>query len=108
MTNPKKSKGEVFIDFIQNTTKNYVEFYVEGSGWLIYLRENIEIVSDNWFSSTKFVASKHNLLNENPDVIFFENLYRINASFIENENNVKYNLHFNTLNVFADKITAFH
>lgn len=108
MNNPQKEKGQIFLDFINNTSKTHIEFYVDGLGWLILLKENIEIVSDNWFTSTKFVASKFDLHDNNPHAIELVNVYRFNPSFVENDNNVKYNLHFDHLIVFADKITAFH
>lgn len=108
MDTNQKIKSEAFIAFIEKTEKNHIEFYVEGLGWLILLKDNIEIVSDNWFTSTKFIASSYTLDETFKNLILFKNIYRINPSFIENENNVKYNLHFNELNVFADKIIAFH
>lgn len=108
MDSNKKNKAEAFLAFVENSPKNHVEFYVEGLGWLIVLKENIEIVSDNWFTSTKYNASSYGIHEENTNLLVFKNIYRINPSFIENDNNVKYNLHFNELNVFVDRIIAFH
>lgn len=101
-------KAETFLEFIQNSPKNHVEFFIDGLGWLILLKENIEIVSDNWFTSTKFNASTYQIHPSTKELMVFTNIYRLNPSFAENENNVKYNLHYNDLNVFVDQIVAFH
>ncbi|MBM7560520.1 hypothetical protein [Fusibacter tunisiensis] len=102
------NKGRAFYKYYSETDKNTIEFYVEGLGWMILLKENIEIVSDNWFSSMKFTASEISLNEEETNLIIIKNVYRANSSFIDNENNVKYNLHFDVLHLYADKIVAFH
>ncbi|MGX8797902.1 hypothetical protein ACR6HW_17865 [Fusibacter sp. JL298sf-3] len=103
-----KATSHVFLSFIKESPKNHIEFYVDGLGWLILLKENIEIVSDNWFTSTKYSESKYAVHPDNEQIIVLENIYRLNPPFVENENNVKYNLHYNQLHINADKIVAFH
>jgi hypothetical protein len=56
----------------------------------------------------KFTASEISLKEEETNLIIIKNVYRANSSFIDNENNVKYNLHFDILYLYADKIVAFH
>lgn len=108
MTTEKKSDGVCFLDYINQSPSTHVELFVEGLGWLILLKESIEIVSDNWFTSTKFIASQYKLVEGTEDIIELKNVYRVNASHIENDNNVKYNLHYETLNINAKKIIAYH
>jgi len=101
------SKQNLFIDYVNNSSKNEIEFYVEGLGWLIVLKENIEIVTDNWFASTKYLASTIEVVDENSKLILFSNIYKHNSSFIENVNNTQYSLWFDEINIFANKIVAF-
>jgi len=102
-------KTHAFLDYFNNTTRITVEFYVDGIGWLIILKENIEIVSDNWFASSKFLASTCRPLDSDTStLICFTNVYRKNPTFVENANNVKYNMLFDELCVFVDKIVAFY
>lgn len=99
-------KTNTFLDFFNTTEKTTVEFFVEGLGWLIILKENIEIVSDNWFASSMFLASECTI--ENIATLSLKNVYRLNTTFNENANNVKYNLVFDKILLFADKIVAYH
>lgn len=99
-------KTSTFLDYFNTTEKTIVEFFVEGLGWLIILKENIEIVSDNWFASSMFLASECAI--ENPATLALKNVYRLNTTFNENANNVKYNLVFDKILLFADKIVAYH
>ncbi len=96
-----------FLEYLQQTENSHIEFFVEGIGWLIILKENIEIVSDNWFASTKYLASSVELIDEVVGVIKFSNVYTLNTTFTENKNNTKYNLMFDEINIFANKIVAF-
>lgn len=101
-------KTYVFLDYFNNTTRNIVEFYVEGIGWLTILKEDIEIVSDNWFASSMFISSTCKPLDpETSTLICFTNVYAKNTTYMENANNVKYNMVFDELCVFVDKIVAF-
>jgi hypothetical protein len=99
-------KTKAFLDFFIATDRTTVEFYVEGLGWLIILKENIEVVSDNWFASSMFLASECTM--ENVATLSLKNVYRLNTTFNENANNVKYNLVFDKILLFADKIVAYH
>lgn len=102
-------KINAFFDYFNNTSRTTVEFLVDGIGWLVVLKENIEIVSDNWFASTKYTSSTCKILEpDTASLICFTNVYQKNSTFIENNNNVKYNLLFDEICVFVDKIVAFH
>ena len=103
-----QSKGKLFLDHIHKTQNTSVEFYVEGLGWLILLKDNIEIVSDNWFASTKYLKSSYESVADNTELLDLTNVYVTNASFVENANNVKYNMLFDHLFLDAGKIVAFH
>ena len=102
-------KTNAFLDYFNNTSRVSIEFLVDGIGWLVILKENIEIVSDNWFASSKFISSTCRTLDsETSSLLCFTNVYQKNASFIENANNVKYNMVFDEICVFVDKIVAFY
>ena len=101
-------KTASFLDYFNNTPNSSVELLVDGLGWLIILKDNIEIVSDNWFASTKYLSSTCDVANSaSPCVLHFKNVYKKNATFIDNSNNLKYNLIFDELNIFVDKIVAY-
>ena len=102
-----KAKSQALLHFFATSKKNSVEICVDGLGWLIVLRENIEIVADNWFTSSKYLASTVEAMDQEGAVIRLTNVYKINASFIENANNVKYNLTFDEIYICSDKITAY-
>lgn len=110
MTNSSNNeKTMAFLDYFNNTSKQTVEFLVEGLGWLVIMKESIEIVSDNWFASTKYSESTCNTLDlDTPSLICMTNVYMKNATFIDNNNNVKFNLAFDELCVFIDKVVAFY
>jgi len=101
------NKAETILNYFKTCTNPTIEIYVEGIGWLILMRDNIEIVSDNWFSSTKFIASEIEISEETPAIISCKNVYKKNATYNENANNSKYNLHFDVLNIFTDQIVAY-
>lgn len=104
----KNEKTTAFLDYFNNTQNSYVELLVEGIGWLIVLKDSIEIVSDNWFASTKYLSSKCDVASEGAScLIHLKNVYQKNSTFIDNANNMKYNMIFDELNIFADKIVAF-
>lgn len=106
ISNETFEKSKAFLDYFNATESTTVEFFVDGLGWLIILKENIEIVSDNWFASSMFLASECAI--ENPATLSLKNVYRLNTTFNENANNVKYNLVFDKILLFADKIVAYH
>lgn len=107
--NQNNEKANAFLDYYTNTNRQYVEFLVDGIGWLIVLKENIEIVSDNWFASTKYLASScKSLESERSSLLCFTNVYQKNAAIMEHSNNVKYNLVFDEICIFADRIVAFY
>lgn len=101
------AKAEALIQYFKDSKKEMVEIYVDGLGWLIILKENIEIVSDNWFASTKYNSSTAEIINAEASLIRLTNVYRLNSSFVENANNVKYNLMFDEICIYADKVSAF-
>lgn len=107
--NINNEKINTFLDYFNNTGRSSVEVLVDGIGWLILLKENIEIVSDNWFASTKYSASTVKILEpETSSLVCFTNIYQKNLTFTENANNVKYNMLFDEICIFIDKIVAFH
>lgn len=102
-----KAIANALINYFNNSTKTIVEIYVDGLGWLIILTENIEIVSDNWFASTKYNRSTAELLSDDSAIVKLTNVYKLNSSFVENANNVKYNLMFDEIYICTEKISAF-
>lgn len=102
-----KAKANAIITFFMNSEKEFIEINVNGLGWLVVLRHDVEVVTDNWFTSTKFLASTVELIDEEAATIQLTNVYKINSTFIENANNVKYNRQFDTICVFADSIVAY-
>ncbi len=101
------AKAKALLKYFDTTEKGVVEIYSEGLGWLIVLTNNIEIVSDNWFASTKYSSSELELVDEEAALLKLTNVYKLNSSFVENANNVKYNLMFDEIHLYADKISAF-
>ncbi len=102
-----KAKAEALINYFKDTKREMVEIHVDGLGWLIILKENIEIVSDNWFASTKYNSSTAMIIDAESSLIRLTNVYKLNSSFVENANNVKYNLMFDDICIFIDKVSAF-
>lgn len=99
-------KTNAFIDYFNRTPRTQVEFFVDGLGWLVILKENIEIVSDNWFASSKYLVSTCKA--ETSCLICLSNVYQKNNTLIENANNVKYNVVFDEVFIDTDKIVAFY
>ena len=104
-TNPLKVR--LILERFHNSPLPSIEIYVAELGWLILLRENIELVSDNWFSSAKYIASEL-VASGDSGAIMCKNIYKVNVSHAENANNPKYNLLYNDLTIFVDNIIAFN
>ncbi|MBS7527413.1 hypothetical protein KHM83_12080 [Fusibacter paucivorans] len=102
------SKAQILRQHFINSDLPSIELFVAGMGWLVLLRENIEIVSDNWFASSKYIASEILVPDDAPTVLKCKNVYQVNLSYTDNPNNVKYNLLFEELSIFVDQIIAFH
>jgi len=105
--NNLKSKSEKILEFFNKSGKVPVEIYVQDLGWLIVLREEIENVTDNWFTSNKFIASLVEKADEEGAVLKLTNVYKMNASFADNEKNLKYNLTFDEIYISTDKVVAY-
>lgn len=104
-----REKTAAFLDYFNNTSRPSVDFLVDGIGWLVILKENIEIVSDNWFASSKYTASVCKAMDpETSSLLCLENVYKKNSTLTENVNNVKYNLVFDEICLFVDRIVAFY
>ena len=102
-------KTNAFIDYFNHTPRTQVDFLVDGIGWLVILKENIEIVSDNWFASSKYLVSTcKSLAPETSCLLCLTNVYQKNNTMIENTNNVKYNVIFDEVCIYTDKIVAFY
>jgi hypothetical protein len=102
------NKVEILRQHFMQSDQPAIELFVVGMGWLVLLRENIEIVSDNWFASSKYLASEILITDDAPAVLNCKNVYQVNLSYTDNPNNVKYNLLFEKLSIFVDQIVAFH
>lgn len=99
-------KLDILLKQFKASNSTTLEICVQDLGWLILLKEDIELVSDNWFSSAKYAASEIKPLGE-ACAIECKNIYKVNVSHVENAYNPKYNLLYNTLTIYMDKIIAF-
>jgi hypothetical protein len=104
----QSNKTQLLHQHFLQSEQPYIELFVMGLGWLVLLRENIEIVSDNWFASSKYIASEVLVTENAPTVLKCKNIYQMNVSYTDNPNNAKYNLLFDELSIFVDQIVAFY
>lgn len=82
-----------------------MEIYVQELGWLILLLDDVEVVTDNWFTSTKYSQSQI-VHDEDGAFLTVKNVYVKNIASLHTENNPKYNLIFDEIKIFTDKIIA--
>ncbi|MBN2899856.1 MAG: hypothetical protein JXO44_13895 [Clostridia bacterium] len=82
-----------------------MEIFVSELGWLVLLLDDVEVVTDNWFTSTKYNQSQF-LHDENGVFLTLRNVYVKNQASDHTENNPRYNLIFDEITLFTDKIIA--
>jgi len=82
-----------------------MELYVHEIGWLVLLLEDVEVVTDNWFTSTKYVKSEFDC-EDDGTFINIKNVYVENKTSIHTGSNPKYNLLFEEIMLFSDQIIA--
>jgi len=108
MENVLKSKLDAILELKEKKEKNdeqVMEIYVNEIGWLILLLEDVEVVTDNWFTSSKY--NKSEIENdESGAFLTIKNVYVRNQASVHTENNPIYNLIFNEIKIFTDKIVA--
>lgn len=94
------------VDTKMNGEKKIVELYVAELGWLILLLDALEFVQDSWYNSTRYNPSSIQYCEDHL-AICMHHVYRKNEAYDAHQNNQIYNLIFDELNVFIDKIIAF-
>lgn len=105
--NNLKIKSDKIISYFGDTTKVPLEIFIQDLGWIIILREEVENVTDNWFTSSKYNASTIEEVDGEGQVLKLTNVYKANASFVDNEKNLKYNLTFDEIYISTDKVVAY-
>lgn len=108
MENVLKSKLDAIIKLKEEKAKKdeqVMEIYVDEIGWLILLLEDVEVVTDNWFTSSKYNKSEIEC-DDSGVVMTIKNVYVRNQASVHTENNPIYNLIFNEIRIFTDKIVA--
>jgi len=88
------------------TEEKIVELYVEDFGWLTLLLDALEFVQDSWYNSTRYNRSVIEFDEENIS-INLKHVYKKNQAYDSHQNNQLYNLIFEEINIFADKIIAY-
>ncbi|MCH4891387.1 hypothetical protein EZV73_27700 [Acidaminobacter sp. JC074] len=82
-----------------------MEVYVHEIGWLVLLLEDVEVVTDNWFTSNRYIKS--DILSDDEGVsVTIKNVYVKNKASVHTESNPKYNLMFDKIMLFSDQIIA--
>jgi hypothetical protein len=82
-----------------------MEIYVKEIGWLVLLLDDVEVVTDNWFSSTKYNHSQFQY-DDSGISLRIKNVYIKNVASIHTDSNPTYNLIFDEINIFTDQIIA--
>lgn len=82
-----------------------MELYIQEIGWIVLLLDDVEVVTDNWFTSTKYNQSKI-IYDDNAVYLTVKYVYVKNKASVHTENNPKYNLIFDEIQIFTDKIIA--
>ena len=82
-----------------------MEIFVQEIGWLVLLLDDVEVVTDNWFTSNKYNKSE---IVYDDDGVFLtvKNVYVKNKASVHTVNNPTYNLIFDDIKIFTDKIIA--
>jgi len=82
-----------------------MELYVQEIGWLVLLLDDVEVVTDNWFTSTKY--SRSELIYDDTSIFLtVKNVYIKNVASVHTDSNPKYNLIFDEIKLFTDQIIA--
>jgi len=103
-----KNKVKAILDLRDQKIKQgeqAMEIYVHEIGWLVLLLEDVEVVTDNWFTSNRYIKS-HITTDEMGVSIDIENVYVKNKASLHTESNPKYNLMFDKIMLFSDQIIA--
>lgn len=103
----QKAISQGLTDFFKEAGKISIEIHVQELGSFILLRENIENVTDNWFTSSKYDASDIEMADQEGAVLKLTNVYQKNPSYINNEKNYKYNLLYEKIYIASNKIIAY-
>lgn len=82
-----------------------MELYVQEIGWIVLLLDDVEVVTDNWFTSTKYNQSEI-VYDDGGIFLTVKHVYVKNKASVHTENNPKYNLIFDEIKIFTDKIIA--
>ena len=106
-----KDKLNVLINFIDSKIEQedkVLHIYVQEIGWITLILDELEIVTDNWYTSAKY--SKSEIFYDTNLGLFItvKNAYKKNIFATENKNNQIYNLAFNEIDIFVDKIIAYY
>ncbi len=107
-SNILKNKVDAIIKLRDQKIANdnqVMEIYVQEIGWLILLLDDVEVVTDNWFTSTKYNQSEI-IYDDNGVFLTVKHVYVKNKASVHTENNPKYNLIFDDIKIFTDKIIA--
>jgi hypothetical protein len=82
-----------------------MEIYIQEIGWLVLLLDDVEVVTDNWFTSTKYNQSQI-ICDENGAGLTIKNVYVKNQASVHTDNNPQYNLIFDEIKIFTDHVVA--
>lgn len=82
-----------------------MELYIKEIGWLVLLLDDVEVVTDNWFTSTKYNQSEI-IGDENGVSLTIKHVYIKNKASIHTDSNPQYNLIFDEITIFTDHIIA--
>ena len=82
-----------------------MEIYIQEIGWLVLLLDDVEVVTDNWFTSTKYNQSQI-ICDENSASLTIKNVYVKNQASVHTDSNPQYNLIFDEIKIFTDHVVA--
>jgi hypothetical protein len=108
MENVLKNKLKAMVELRNSKIEQQeqvMEIYVKEIGWLVLLLDDVEVVTDNWFTSTKYsqTSIEH---DESSVYVTLKNVYVKNQASLHTDSNPKYNLIFDEIMIFADHIIA--
>jgi len=106
-----KYKLDVIINFIDNKIEKkekLLHIYIQELGWITLILDELEIVTDDLYTSAKYSKSEIFYDTDFGLFITIKNAYKKNVFAIENKNNQIYNLAFNEIDIFVDKIIAYY
>lgn len=108
MENALKSKLNTIVKLKNEKIEKQeqvMELYIKEIGWLVLLLDDVEVVTDNWFTSTKYNQSEI-ICDENGVSLTIKHVYIKNKASIHTDSNPKYNLIFDEITIFTDHIIA--